>query len=156
VTAPPGHVVRDGGYALAGPRPPTVHTGHCWGQVGRPDGLTSVVVALHGFRTAATAEAVDANAFGGFSATPYLTAPDHPGGTAFYVSLIMLTGDRADPAALRESVTAAVDDDQVTLRLPDGERIEVVLGARVTYARFPSVGAPVRWPADDAAITGVK
>jgi hypothetical protein len=155
VTAPPGRVVRDGGYALAGPRPLVIRTGRRWGQVSRPDGLTSVVVALHGFRAAATAEAVDANAFGVCSATPYLVAPDHPGGSAVYASLIVLTGDRVDPATLRASVTASVDGDRVAVRLPDGERIEVVLGAQVTYARYPVDGAPVRWPADEPASTEV-
>ncbi|WP_223165503.1 hypothetical protein [Lentzea indica] len=156
MTAPPGHVVRDGGYALAGPRPPMVRTGHRWSQVGLPDGLTSVVVALHGFRAATTTEALDANAFGVCSGTPYLVTLDHPGGSAVYVSLIVLTGDRVDPAVLRDSVTASVAGDRATVRLPDGERIEVVLGAQVTYARYPADGAPVRWPADDAAATGYK
>lgn len=155
VTAPPGHVVRDGGYALAGPRPPMARTGHLWSQVGLPDGLTSGVVALHGFRAATTTEAVDANAFGVCSATPYLVAPDHPGGSAVYVSLIVLTGDRVDPDVLRESVTASVAGDLTTVRLPDGEHIEVELGARVTCARCPVDGSPVRWPADSAAATGV-
>jgi hypothetical protein len=143
--------VRDGGYALAGPRPPAVRTGHRWVQVSRPDGLTGVAVALHGFRDAAAAQAIDANAFGVCSATPYLTSPAHPGGSAVYVSLIALTGDRIDPAVLQASITAAVDGDRVTVQFPDGERVEVGLGARVTYARHPVDGAPVCWPADDAA-----
>lgn len=121
-----------------------------------PDRLASVVVALHGFRAAAAAEALDANAFGVCSATPYLVAPDHPGGSAVYVSLIVLTGDRVDPAMLQESITAFVAGDRVTVRLPDGERIEVVLGAQVTYARYPVDGAPEHWPTDDAAGTGYK
>jgi len=66
----------------------------------------------------------------------------------------VLTGDRIDPDALRESVTTSVTGDRATVRLPDGERIEVVLGAQVTYARYPVNGAPVHWPADDAAGTG--
>jgi hypothetical protein len=123
VTAPPGCVVRDGGYALADHRPPAVRTGDRWGEAGRPDGLTSVAAALHGFSSAAVAEALDANAFGVHSATPYLVAPDHPGGSAVYVSLIVLTGDRVDPAALRTSITAAVDGDRVTVRLPDAEHV---------------------------------
>ncbi|WP_262505853.1 hypothetical protein [Streptomyces sp. TRM68367] len=151
VTALPRCVVRDGGYALAGPRRLAVRNSRRCGHVGRVDGLTSVVVALHGFRATATAEAVDANAFGVCSATPYLVAPDHPGGSAVYVSLVVLAGDRVDPAALRASVTASVDGDQVTLRLPDGERIEVVLGTRVSYARYPVEGEPVRWPSEAAA-----
>jgi hypothetical protein len=35
----------------------------------------------------------------------------------------------------------------VVVRFPDSERVEVVLGAEVTYARYPATGAPVRWPA---------
>jgi hypothetical protein len=149
VTAPPGCIVRDGGYALAGPQPPSVHIGHRWVQVSRPDGLTSVAVALHGFRDAAAAQAVDANAFGVYSSTPYLTSTGHPGGSAVYISLIALTGDRIDPAALHASVTATIDGDQVMVRFPDGERVEVGLGDRVTYARHPVGGTPVYWPATD-------
>ncbi|RSM59807.1 hypothetical protein DMB66_26520 [Actinoplanes sp. ATCC 53533] len=146
VTAPPGHGVREGGYALAGDRPPAVHIGPGWARASRPDGLASVVVTLHGFGAAAVAGAVDANAYGVCSATPYLTAPGHPGGSAVYVSLIALTGDRVVPGALRESVMATVDGDTVGVRFPDGERVEVVLGAEPAYARYPVAGAPVHWP----------
>jgi hypothetical protein len=149
VTAPAGCAVREGGYALAGSRPPSVHTGPGWARVSRPDGLSSVVVALHGLRDAAVATAVDANAYGVRSATPYLTAPPHPGGSAVHVSLVALTGDRVDPAALAESVTVSVDGDAVTVTFPDGERVEVTLGAAPSYVRHPAGGAPpVRWPSD--------
>jgi hypothetical protein len=149
VTAPAGCAVRDGGYAVAAARQPSVHGGRRWARVSRPDGLTSVMLALHGFRDATAARAVDANAFGVCSATPYLTAPHHPGGSAVYVSLVVLTGDRVDPGALRESVTATVDGDRTTVRFPDGERVEVTLGAEATYARYAlDGGTPVRWPAD--------
>ncbi|WP_086664568.1 DUF2264 domain-containing protein [Lentzea kentuckyensis] len=130
VAAPPGCAVRDGGYAVADHRPPTVRTGDRWSAAGRSDGLASVTVALHGFTSSAIAEALDANAFGVCSATPYLVG-EHPGGSAVYVSLIVLTGDRVDPAALLASVRASVDGDEVTVRLPDGERIEVGFGASV-------------------------
>jgi hypothetical protein len=148
VTAPRGCAVREGGYALAGPHPPAVHIGPGWARVSRPGGLASVVVARHGLRDAAVARAVDANAYGACSATPYLTAPDHPGGSAVYASLVALTGDRADPAALAESVAVLVDGDKVTVTFPDGERFEVALGAAPAYARFPAGGgAPIHWPA---------
>jgi hypothetical protein len=144
VTAPEGATVRDGGYALAGPRPPTVHTGSGWARVARPDGLTSVMLALHGFRDAAVARALDANAFGACSATPYLTAP---GGTGVYVSLVVLTGDRVDPEALHASIRVAVNGDlagdRVTVRFPDGERVELTARG---YARYPADGGtPVHW-----------
>lgn len=146
VTAPPGCEVRDGGYALAGDHPPTVHTGPGWARVSRPDGLTSVILALHGLREAAVARAAESNAYGPCSATPYLTAADHPGGSAVYVSLVALTGDRVVPEAVRESIVAEVDGDRVSVEFADGERYEVVLGAKPTYARNPVAGAPVHSP----------
>jgi hypothetical protein len=149
VSAPAGCAVRDGGYALADARPPAADTGPCWALATRPDGLTSVAVGLHGFTGAAVARAVDANAYGACSATPYLTAPAHPGGSAVYVSLVALTGDRADPAALAESVTAAVDGDRLSVAFPDGERIELTLGAALAYTRWPAASdKPLRWPLD--------
>lgn len=147
VTAPAGHGVREGGYALADARPPAADLGAGWARVSRADGLTSVVAALHGFRDAAVAAAVDANAYGACSATPYLTAAEHPGGSAVYVSLVTLTGDRVSPDVLRESIVTTVDGDRVGLAFPDGERVEVVLGAVPAYARYPVTGAPVRWAA---------
>ncbi|MGN9911539.1 DUF2264 domain-containing protein [Phytohabitans sp. LJ34] len=147
VTAPAGRTVRDGGYALAGSRPPSVHTGPGWARVSRPDGLSSVVVGLHGLGGAAVAPAVDANAYGVRSATPYLTGP-HPGGSAVFVSLVALTGDRVEPAALADAFAVAVDGDTVTVTYPDGERVEVALGDTPSYARHPAGGGtPVRWSA---------
>jgi hypothetical protein len=149
VTAPAGWAVRDGGYALADSRPPSVHTGRSSALVSRPDGLTSVAVGLHGFGEAAAARAIDANAYGACSATPYLTAPAHPGDSAVYVSLVALTGDRADPDALAESVAVTVDGDRVGVTFPDGERVDLELGAALTYTRWPvGSGKPVRWPLD--------
>jgi hypothetical protein len=148
VTAPAGCGIREGGYALADAHPPAVHTGAGWARVSRPDGLSSVVVALHGFRDAAVSGAVDANAYGACSATPYLTASGHPGGTAVYVSLVVLTGDRVVPGALRESIVASVDGERVGVEFPDGERVDVVLGPEPGYARRPVAGPPVRWPSD--------
>ncbi|MEJ3748786.1 DUF2264 domain-containing protein [Actinomycetes bacterium KLBMP 9797] len=146
VTAPAGRTVRDGGYALADAHPPEVHSGPGWVRARRPDGLASVAVALHGFGDAAVARAVDANALGVCSATPYLTAAGHPGGHAIYVSLVALTGDRIVPAALRASLRVAVAGDQVAVEFPDGERVELDLGAHLSYARFPADGgAPVRY-----------
>ncbi|TDC42578.1 DUF2264 domain-containing protein [Micromonospora sp. KC213] len=146
VTAPPGCGVREGGYALAADHPPAERTGPGWARVRRPDGLASVVVALHGLRDAAVARSVDSNAYGACSATPYLTAPDHPGGSTLYVSLVALTGDRVVPDALRESIVAVVDGDRVGIRFPDGERIELTMGAAPAYARHPVTGASVHWP----------
>jgi hypothetical protein len=149
VTAPRGCAVRDGGYALAAPRPPAVRVGRGWAWVARPDGLASVMLALHGFAEAAVARGIDANALGVCSATPYLTAPDHPGGSAVYASLAVLTGDRVDPAVLHDALELAVDGDRLTVRFPDGERVEVALGIRPAYRRHPlDGGVAVEWPAN--------
>jgi hypothetical protein len=146
VSGPSGCAVRDGGYAVADTAPLSEDIGRHWAAVRRPDGLTSIAVALHGLRSAAVARAMDANAYGACSATPYLTAARHPGGSAVYVSLVALTGDRVEPAALRRSVTVSVTGDRVKVRFPDGERIEVELGSQPGYARYPAGGGtPVRW-----------
>ncbi|MEU4746546.1 hypothetical protein AB0G02_39655, partial [Actinosynnema sp. NPDC023658] len=131
-----------------GARPPVVRSGSRWASAGRPDGLVSVVLGLHGFRDAAVDTAVDANAFGVCSATPYLTATEHPGGSAVHVSLVVLTGDRVEPDALGEAFEVAVDGERVTVVFPGGERVELALGAEPGYARHPvGGGTPVRWPA---------
>nr|WP_199035381.1 DUF2264 domain-containing protein [Glycomyces salinus] len=147
VTASAGTTVRDGGHSLAHESRPTARSGDAWSLVTRPDGLGSAMVALHGYQTAGVARAASANAFGPCSAAPCLSAPDHPGGTTIHASLAVLTGDRLDPAALAESVRAEVDGDQVTVRFPDGERVEVTLGERPAYARHPADAAEaVHWP----------
>jgi hypothetical protein len=148
VVAPAGCTVRDGGYAIADTRPPAVSVSSRSARARRLDGLTSALLALHGFRHAATARAFNANAIGPCSATPYLTAPPHPGGSAMYLSLAVLSGDRIALDALRRSVTTTVDGDRVEVRFQDGERIEVELGAHPAYLRRPAGGAaPLRWPA---------
>lgn len=126
VAAPRGWAVREGGYALADARPLTARGTERWAVVRRPDRLTSAILALHGWASAAIAREVAANAFGRHSATPYLLAPAHPGGEAVYVSLIVLTGSAA---RLDEfAVGAHVDGRVVQLRLPDGERLHVRVG----------------------------
>ena len=147
VVAPAGCTVRDGGYAIADIRPPSARVSARSARVRRPDGLTSAMLALHGFQHAATARGVNTNAIGPCSATPYLTAPAHPGGSAVYLSLAVLSGDRLALDALRMSVTTTVDGDRVKVTFSDGERIEVVLGTHLAYTRHPAGGAaPLHWP----------
>ncbi|MCA2221790.1 DUF2264 domain-containing protein [Nonomuraea aurantiaca] len=130
VTAPAGHQVRDGGHAIAGEEPPTARSGELWASARRADGLVSVVRGLHGYTAAGVAAAEGANAFGRHSATPYVLADAHPGGTAVYVSLVLLTGaDEARPPEVR------VDGDQVTLDLPGGDSATVRLTETPTCVR---------------------
>ncbi|MEV1240057.1 DUF2264 domain-containing protein [Nonomuraea sp. NPDC050022] len=135
VTAPAGHQVRDGGHAIAGEAPPTARGGELWASARRADGLVSVVRGLHGYTTAGVANAEGANAFGRHSATPYVLAAAHPGGTAVYVSLVLLTGTaEARPPEVR------VDGDQVTLDLPGGDTATVRLTETPTCVRVTGGG----------------
>ena len=49
----------------------------------------SRIESLGGWTAAGIADELGANALGAFSATPYLTA-EHPGGTVFYRSKVMV------------------------------------------------------------------
>nr|WP_277605899.1 DUF2264 domain-containing protein [Glycomyces sp. L485] len=147
VNAPAGSTVRDGGHSLADAHPPLVNTDRTWALATRPDGLTSAIIALHGFASAGVSRAVAANALGQCSAAPYLVAPDHPEGATVHVSLVVLTGDRVDPKALQDSIGVTVEADQVKVRFPDGESVEVTLGGEPSYTRRPADSeASVRWP----------
>ncbi|WP_031139382.1 MULTISPECIES: DUF2264 domain-containing protein [Streptomyces] len=127
VEAPPGTPVREGGWAVADDtEPPIGRTGPGRALARRADGLTSTIVALHGWRDAgaAVAHAVGTNAYGHHSATPHLTLPAHPGGTHLLVTLVVLSADpdvNGDPHArgsgTRVRVTAA---GEVEIRFPDG------------------------------------
>ncbi|MFI7706859.1 DUF2264 domain-containing protein [Nonomuraea sp. NPDC049480] len=123
VTAPAGHQVRDGGHALAGTEPPATRSEDTWALARRADGLTSLTRGLHGYTAAGVATAHGANAFGPHSATPYLICDAHPGGTAVYVSLVLLTGAAQEPP----SPEVRVNGDEITLRPPGGEPITIRL-----------------------------
>ncbi|MEU0568788.1 DUF2264 domain-containing protein, partial [Nonomuraea sp. NPDC005983] len=131
VTAPAGHQVREGGHALAAAAPLTVETGAAMAVVRRPDGLTSAVRGLHGYTGSGVATAEGANAYGRHSATPYVLADAHPGGTAVYVSVVQLTGTGEEPPA----PDVRVEGDQVALTLPGGDQVTVSLGEHPTCAR---------------------
>ena len=153
VTAPAGHQVRDGGHALAGDAPLTWQSGDAGGDVGghvggdvggdvwasarRADGLVSVVRGLHGYTGAGVATAEGANAFGRHSATPYVIADAHPGGTAVYVSLVLLTGADETP----RPPVVRVEGDQVTLDLPGGDSATIRLTGTPTCARATNGGS---------------
>jgi hypothetical protein len=99
--------------------------------------------------------AVDATAFGAHAAVPFVTA-DHPGGTAVYVSLVVLSGVEA---AWTARVVAVVGTD-VTVRLPGGDTVTVRLpaassGQRArgsTFERVTADGRTVVWPPDATGV----
>ncbi|MFH8492960.1 DUF2264 domain-containing protein [Streptomyces coeruleorubidus] len=132
VDAPPGTPVREGGWSVADDTaPPASRTGPGWALARRADGLTSMLVGLHGWQDAGTAvaHAVGTNACGHHSATPYLTLPAHPGGTHLLVTLVVLSADpetNGDPYARRSGPRVRVAaTGEVEIRFPDGTRERV-------------------------------
>ncbi|MBM7167777.1 DUF2264 domain-containing protein [Streptomyces sp. G44] len=124
--APEGATVREGGYAVADRTPPYAERGPGWALARTASGLSSAVVALHGWdEDTGIAREVAANACGPHSATPFLTFPGHRGGHSVHVTLIALAQDTVDPRALRESIVCAVDDGGVRVRFPDGTELEL-------------------------------
>jgi hypothetical protein len=129
VRAPGGATVREGGYAVAARNRPSAERGSGWALVRTEQGLTSAVVALHGWdEDAGIAREVEANAFGPHSATPYLRcAAGLPGGSGVFVTLLALTRDAVHPQALRESVRCAVEGDEVRITFAEGDTVVVRL-----------------------------
>ncbi|MFZ3598511.1 DUF2264 domain-containing protein [Streptomyces sp. BH104] len=127
VQAPAGVTVREGGHAVADTVRPDTGRGPGWALARTASGLTSAVVALHGWDTeAGIAREVEANAFGPHSATPYLRSRPHAGGTSIHVSLVAITRDAVHPQALREALECTVDAaGEVTVTFPDGEVVTV-------------------------------
>lgn len=110
VDGPTGCTVRMGGYAVAAPTPPKTSPGTAVAE------LTSMIVNLHGYDDASSAASEGTNAFGRYSATPYLTRSDHPGEP---IVLICAVGLGADPL-VAPGIEAVVDGNTVTLHLPTG------------------------------------
>jgi hypothetical protein len=155
VTGPGGSAVREGGYALAGPKPPRAAVEELCALVRTPEGLTGAVVGLYGWQRAGIERRVDSNALGPHSATPCLhgTLPEvgsaaSGGSAATFVSLVVLTGDPVEPDALRRRVRVTVDGDRIHLQMPDHETVAVRLGAPPTYSRRTPGQPPISWQPD--------
>ncbi|MGH4036089.1 DUF2264 domain-containing protein [Actinomycetota bacterium Odt1-20B] len=122
--APAGVAVREGGHTVADEARPHAGQGPGWALVRTESGLTSAVVALHGWAESGVAREVEANAYGPHSATPYLRLDGHPGGESVHVTLHALTRDAVRPEALRTSVSCEVTDEgRVLVDFPDGVRL---------------------------------
>lgn len=124
---PPDVAVREGGYAVAHTLRPQTRTGPGWALARTADGLTSAVVALHGWQSeeggAGVAREVQANAFGPQSATPYLRRAAPPDGPAVQVTMTVLSRDAVHPEALRASAAVEVVETGADLRQDeDGSR----------------------------------
>ncbi|MFF8614262.1 DUF2264 domain-containing protein [Streptomyces sp. NPDC015350] len=131
VEAPEGAVVREGGHAVAHARSPFAVSGPDWALARTADGLSSALIALHGWdggvEGAAVARDVQSNAHGPHSAIPYLRSRPHPGGRSVHVSLVALSRDTVHPEALRDAVRVRVraGSDSVVLTFLDGTTVEV-------------------------------
>ncbi|MFB7851861.1 DUF2264 domain-containing protein [Streptomyces sp. NPDC056053] len=129
VEAPEGAVVREGGHAVAHTRSPFAVSGPDWALARTADGLSSALIALHGWdggaEGAAVARDVQSNAHGPHSAVPYLRSRPHPGGRSVHVSLVALSRDTVHPEALRDAVRVRAGSDSVVLTFLDGTTVEV-------------------------------
>ncbi|MET9658854.1 DUF2264 domain-containing protein [Streptomyces sp. NPDC006510] len=129
VEAPEGAVVREGGHAVAHAESPFALSGPDWALARTADGLSSALIALHGWdggtEGAAVARDVQSNAYGPHSAIPYLRSGPHPGGRSIHVSLVALSRDTVHPEALRDAVRVRAGADSVVLTFLDGTTIEV-------------------------------
>ncbi|MFJ1622501.1 DUF2264 domain-containing protein [Streptomyces sp. NPDC088190] len=129
VEAPEGVVVREGGHAVSHATSPFALSGPDWALARTADGLSSALVALHGWdggtEPAAVARDVQSNAYGPHSAIPYLRSGPHPGGRSVHVSLVALSRDTLHPEALRDAVRVRVGADSVALTFLDGTTIDV-------------------------------
>lgn len=128
IDAPPGATVHEGGHAVAHTLRPDATSGPGWAMARTAEGLSSAMVALHGWdgSTAQVARDVESNAYGPHSATPGLRLEGHPGGRSVLVSLVALSRDTLHPEALRHAVSVrAAGDEPVTLAFLDGTTVEV-------------------------------
>ncbi|MFI6507134.1 DUF2264 domain-containing protein [Streptosporangium sp. NPDC050855] len=128
VTAPAGHVVRDGGHAVP------------------PGGPESSIVPLHGWRRRGVSRSPAGTAFGPDACTPYLEAV-HPGGTALFASLVTLGAPAAHDGEAT-TLDLRVRGDALEIALPGGELVEVGLGDRPRYRRRGPDGDVVTWEAE--------
>ncbi|AKU15635.1 DUF2264 domain-containing protein [Luteipulveratus mongoliensis] len=132
VDAPAGCTTLAGGYAIASHSP--LETGHSaaglpWALARRADGLTSLVIGLHGWDTASIRNSMGTNAFGPHSATPYLQSAPGPDTPTTTVAAVVLTGDACWPDALARSISARVQGDQVRIRFPDDREVILAVGS---------------------------
>ncbi|GAA2447952.1 DUF2264 domain-containing protein [Streptomyces pulveraceus] len=129
VEAPEGVVVREGGHPVSHATSPFALSGPDWALARTADGLSSALVALHGWddgtEPAAVARDVQSNAYGPHSAIPYLRSGPHPGGRSVHVSLVALSRDTLHPEALRDAVRVRVGADSVALTFLDGTTVDV-------------------------------
>lgn len=129
VEAPEGAVVREGGHAVSHAQSPFALSGPDWALARTADGLSSALIALHGWdggtEGAAVARDVQSNAYGPHSAISYLRSGPHPGGRSVHVSLVALSRDTLHPEALRDAVRVRAGADSVVLTFLDGTTVEV-------------------------------
>jgi hypothetical protein len=115
--------LRIGGYAVADTTAPRVDVRPGESLAARSDGLTSAVVGLRGLDSAGVLRSEGSNAYGPFSAIPYVHSGRPVAFGEVYAAAVVLTGAPA-PTELPAIV---VDPDLVRVAWPDGEVDEVHL-----------------------------
>ncbi|MGH8876498.1 MAG: DUF2264 domain-containing protein [Stackebrandtia sp.] len=119
--------VRDGGQLIADDDAVEAATGPGWSWVRDSRGLTSALLNLHGYDSAATSPGYsDANALGATASAPWLTG----GRGEIYAALHVLTLTEDPAAALPEWRAAAevtITGTRVTVRWHDGETTAIEL-----------------------------
>lgn len=136
VTSAEPVAVRDGGFAVADQCPPETTAGPLWSSVWSREGLTSLICGLHGFESSGVQELSDTNPFGSRSAVPYLVAQHARSTEAIYISLVLLSGRRVDPAeVVRHIETVDVKGRAVSISSRSGECFFVQMVAPETIDR---------------------
>lgn len=142
ITAPEGHLVRDGGPAVADVQKPQTSVDGAEARVTGEDGLSSSIRGLMGFTHAEVHATTGQDAFGPHAAVPYLTARTANEPT-YYVSVVTLT--RSD--VLPQVHLLPSDGSSITLQWPDRTITTVQLRDGLAYERRHPDGAPAyRWP----------
>lgn len=144
VSTPHERGVREGGFAVAGDRPPGVSSSGCSARARTATGLVSAIHGLHGYTVAGVAEREGQNAYGRFSATPWVAAPGPVGAEGVYVSLVVLT-EAGDDGDERDAIAAVeVHGHVVRIGWTDGDACLVQLVAP----------EPLDEPLGDAVVRG--
>ena len=133
VQSPQVYRVREGGFAIAGPVPPTsaVVGKTAWAR--GADDVMAAVVGLHGWDEAAIVEHSGANAMGERSATPVLLGRCGAGLSAFVTLHVLTKASDGHLDAWASAAEVDVDDTTVRVRWASGRSAECDLATFVPW-----------------------
>jgi len=125
--------VREGGFAVADEKEPSVNFNGARAWAMTSDGLCSAVIGLYGWDSADTARYTGSNAMGHHSACPVLWGRTAPGATALVTLHVLTHSSPPDLDAWSRAVDATVDGDQLKLTWPSGRTDEIDLANFVPW-----------------------